>query len=192
MLSTLHHDKELSETDLMKPEVIMFYNKTKVGIDVVDEMAKRYTTRCKTLRWPMVHFHNVLDITGINTATIFSFLVPNWRDDQNRSGRRYLLLSLAKSLCTENVQHRLHNTIGLHSKQVQLMKTFLGIEEIPAPLEGLLPQVTKRCDICKTLGKPTNQANKTKQTCHTCNKYICKQHAVQIVSECLNCHGRNQ
>ena len=34
---------------------------------------KRYTTRSRTSRWPMVHFQNLLDVTGANMHTIMSF-----------------------------------------------------------------------------------------------------------------------
>ena len=98
MLSTMHHCKTVSDQEHKKPEIILDYNKTKCGIDVVDEMCKRYSTRSKVLRWPVVHFQNLLDVTAINSSTILSFVNPNWTDDLNRSGRRYQLLHLAKCL----------------------------------------------------------------------------------------------
>ena len=155
MLSTMHHDNSVSDLDHKKPIIIMDYNKTKCSVDVVDEMAKRYTTRSKVLRWPIVHFQNLLDITSINTATLLSFLIPNWTDDRNRSKRRYMMLTLAKSLSRDQVQNRLNNSVGLHSGLQQLMKNFLGIEDVPLPMEARSNEdpTRKRCDVCKILGK---------------------------------------
>lgn len=190
MLSTLHHNNSVSDEDHKKPIIIMEYNKTKCGVDVVDEMAKRYTTRSKILRWPVVHFQNLLDITSINTATLLSFLIPNWTDDRNRSGRRYMMLSLAKSLSRDYVQNRLNNSVGLHAGLQQLMKNFLGIVDVPLPVEARINEdpTRKRCDVCKNRGKAAREANKARGICNGCRKYVCKQHAVDVIVECNDCY----
>ena len=35
-----------------KPEAVLFYNKNKVGVDVMDQMIMMYSTRSATRRWP--------------------------------------------------------------------------------------------------------------------------------------------
>ncbi|XP_073537704.1 uncharacterized protein [Phyllobates terribilis] len=44
---------------------------TKYGVDVVDQMARKYTTRTCTRRWPVHAFENALDFAGINAWIIF-------------------------------------------------------------------------------------------------------------------------
>lgn len=56
MHSTMDHDKNVSDVNHKKPLIIRNCNKKKGDVEAVDEMAKRYTTRSKVLRWPMVHF----------------------------------------------------------------------------------------------------------------------------------------
>ncbi|UYV81673.1 hypothetical protein LAZ67_20001926 [Cordylochernes scorpioides] len=51
MLSTLHHDANIDDStgELKKPEMIMFYNMTKGGVDMMDEMTAIYE---------IIHFAN--------------------------------------------------------------------------------------------------------------------------------------
>ena len=42
----MHHDVSIIEDDAQKkPEIIHFYNKTKIGVDLVDQMVQTYTYR---------------------------------------------------------------------------------------------------------------------------------------------------
>ena len=38
----------------------MYYNATKLGVDVLDQMARNYSTRCPSRRWPVRVFYNIL------------------------------------------------------------------------------------------------------------------------------------
>lgn len=46
-MSTLHHDDKIDETtgNKNKAEIITFYNSTKAGVDVVDELCATYVSR---------------------------------------------------------------------------------------------------------------------------------------------------
>lgn len=46
------------------PKMILFYIKTKAGVDTMDQMRIIYSTRRRTCRWSLV-FYNILDITGV-------------------------------------------------------------------------------------------------------------------------------
>ena len=74
MISTMHFDDKIDDStgDKKKPEVITMYNKTKSGVDVLDEMCATYSTSRKTRRWPLVIFFRLLDIAGINSMVIYS------------------------------------------------------------------------------------------------------------------------
>ncbi|KFM56971.1 hypothetical protein X975_03242, partial [Stegodyphus mimosarum] len=54
---------DLTAGDLCKPEMIIFYNLTKGG---VDEMCGTYSVSRKSCRWPLTVFFGLLNITGIN------------------------------------------------------------------------------------------------------------------------------
>lgn len=186
MLSTQHHDKRISqnEAENRKPEIILEYNRTKAGVDTFDQMCKSYTTRSKVLRWPVVHFQNVLDVTAINTCTVYKFSRPEWTDSDGKSGRRFMLIQLAKELSRDFVQQRLQNTSGLRSAQVTLMRRFLGIESPTAPILHNM-EISGRCIHCIE-EKGSQRANKASKHCYKCNQNVCGIHASNVVI-CKTC-----
>ncbi len=64
VLSTMHHDTNV-EGPNCKPSMTMHYNATKGGVDNLDHMARYYTVKRKTNRWPLVVFYNMIDMGGI-------------------------------------------------------------------------------------------------------------------------------
>lgn len=45
MLSTQHMGEDVSDDEKHKPEIVLFYNSTKGGVDTVDQMARNYTVK---------------------------------------------------------------------------------------------------------------------------------------------------
>ncbi|UYV77202.1 hypothetical protein LAZ67_15000101 [Cordylochernes scorpioides] len=52
LLSSMHHEN-YTEKDSNKPEIIVYYNYTKGGVDTHDQLCANYTCKRKTARWPM-------------------------------------------------------------------------------------------------------------------------------------------
>ena len=61
----MHHDNTIDESQKKKPEIILYYNKAKGGVDRMDPMVQMYSCKRKTKRWPMVFFFNMIDVAGI-------------------------------------------------------------------------------------------------------------------------------
>lgn len=58
ILSTMHQTVTLeSDSQRKKPDTVHFYNLTKVGVDVLDQMIRKYSTRSATRRWPVAVFY---------------------------------------------------------------------------------------------------------------------------------------
>lgn len=64
LLSTVHYDTSVAGIK-KKPEAIMHYNKTKTGVDVMDQMLGKYTTKRRTNRWTLAIFYNMIDVMGL-------------------------------------------------------------------------------------------------------------------------------
>ena len=71
VLSSLHMFVELDESEKKKPETVEFYNKTKCGVEVADQMARQYSVKAGTRRWPVAVFYNILDLAGINAFVLY-------------------------------------------------------------------------------------------------------------------------
>lgn len=50
-----------------KPDIIIDYNQTKGGVDVVDKLCGAYNCARATRCWPMVIFYSSLNVAGINS-----------------------------------------------------------------------------------------------------------------------------
>jgi len=73
ILSTLHPDIEVSSENntKKKPETVLFYNKTKAGVNVVDQMARKYYVKAASRRWSAHVFYNVIDLAIINSWVLY-------------------------------------------------------------------------------------------------------------------------
>ncbi|GFX87906.1 DDE_Tnp_1_7 domain-containing protein [Trichonephila clavipes] len=65
LLSSLHPTVDIGNNYSKKlPETISFYNSTKFGVDIADQMARKYSVKAGSRRWPVNVFYNILDIAG--------------------------------------------------------------------------------------------------------------------------------
>ena len=53
ILSTKHKNVKINNDRKRIPETVAYYNKTKFGVDVTDQMARKYSVKSKSYRWPV-------------------------------------------------------------------------------------------------------------------------------------------
>ena len=70
MLPSMHQAAKIGDGVKKKQEVIEFFNWSK-GVDTIDKMLSRYTTKRLTQRWPLVFFYNILDATCLATYILY-------------------------------------------------------------------------------------------------------------------------
>lgn len=100
--STLHNDGKIDEStnELTKPEIITFYNLTKGGVDVVDEMKASYSVSRVSCRWPLTIFFTLLNVGGINSQIIYN------GNTELVEARRLFLKNLALDLMKAQLMNR--------------------------------------------------------------------------------------
>lgn len=54
-----------------KPEMIMFYNQTKGGVDTFDQICSNMSCSRKTNRWPMTMLYGILNMAFVNSYVIY-------------------------------------------------------------------------------------------------------------------------
>ena len=92
----MHNQPEIdTTTPEKKPHIILHYNKTKSGVDTMDQMTRCYSTKRMTRRWPMVVFYNMIDVSALNAYIVWLSLR---KQDNQRMKRRNFLISLGKQL----------------------------------------------------------------------------------------------
>lgn len=75
MISTMRHDQSADSTT-GKPEVIMFYNSTKGGVDALDQKCANYSVARRTQRWPCVIFSAIMNISMVNGYVLWKAANP--------------------------------------------------------------------------------------------------------------------
>ena len=69
--NSLHMSAKFGETEKKKLETIEFYNKTRCGVDVADQMARPYSVKAGTRQWPVAVFYNIQDLASINAFVLY-------------------------------------------------------------------------------------------------------------------------
>ena len=85
-------------TTKKKPETVTFYNKTKCGVNIADQMARQYTVKAGTRRWPVAVFYNILDLACINAYVLYK------KKTGDAISRRNFMFQLATELREAHVQ----------------------------------------------------------------------------------------
>lgn len=82
----MHHDASVSEENHNKPEINLYYNETKGGVDSLDQLCHEYMCKRKCNRWPFAYFCNMLDVCGIASYIIWTKTYQDWnkKNDKKR------------------------------------------------------------------------------------------------------------
>lgn len=162
LLSSKHTSQKIEQTRKKLPETISFYNHTKYGVDIMDQMAKKYTVKSGSQRWPLQVFFNILDIAGINSWIIYKELTGT------NITRKDFLFQLAEELSTgyqESFEQENLNELLMADKT---------------------ENSTRKC--CQ-IGFCNE--NKTTHICIGCKKYVCGKCTTKTISVCINCANKN-
>ncbi|XP_062414083.1 piggyBac transposable element-derived protein 4-like isoform X2 [Pungitius pungitius] len=182
LMSTRHAEAEVGDRPDGKPAIILDYNRNKGGVDNLDKVIGTYSCRRMTARWPLVVFHNVVDVSAYNAFVIWREVRPDWMSGK-RSKRRFFLERLGKELVTPLVERRacLPRTEASAAVVRAARRARGRAEAAPeaerepetraAAVASALSRVAskrKRCQIC-----PSKKDSKTHTVCCTCRRYIC-------------------
>ena len=131
------HNKGDVCTESRKPEILLTYNKTKGGVDAVDQMAHAFTTRRKTKRWPLEIFFNIIDLSSIAALIVFRMKYPldTLSHDDNR---QKFNIDIGRSLALPQIIRR--SAVLTLQKQVQNNITAILDTLRPSAIELTLPQ----------------------------------------------------
>ena len=161
LVSTMQNAPSIDQSKKKKPCLIYFYNKNKVGVDVVDQMLWQYSTHTASRRWPYAVWTNILEIAALNSWVIYKKVTGE------KISRRDFILDLLESLRTKYVAERvllcpdpISNTIPPPKRRKCAVK-------------GCVNTTKTVCHICKlhTCGKCGQASYKVTQ-CNTCFKRV--------------------
>ncbi|XP_074485815.1 uncharacterized protein LOC141764447 isoform X1 [Sebastes fasciatus] len=158
ILSSMHTSVGITEGQRAKPESVRYYNDTKYGVDVLDQMAKAYSVKGATHRWPVAVFYNILDLAGINAHVLFKECTGS------KLPRTKFMQQLAEELRAEFMEGKM---AAWQSTQGP------GQQQTPKRRQC---QVRKRCN-----------NNKTSDTCFNCQRPVCGNCVGRRKVTCFDC-----
>lgn len=150
----------------------------------MDQMVRTYTCKRKTRRWPMVLWHNVLDVATLNAFTNFTAQHPGYMGGVTNA-RRLFIKELAKELVMPHMRRRMEATSHLHTHITEAMgrcgvtRAATPQPQTTQPQEGQVKR--KRCKIC-----PVSKDRKASSWCSKCTSPVCKEHR-HVVVVCEAC-----
>lgn len=184
LLSSMHHSDEIQPTNHNKPDIIHFYNQTKSGVDNFDHLARVYSCKRRTKRWPMTIFFNILDSAAIASYVLWILRFPNW-DITTSHRRRNFLKELSGSLIGPFIQRRIQNPRalqpGVRSALKALGYQLLNVQQPHLENINVPNQNRKRCIFCRR-----NKDRKSKSICSNCQVSCCSDHQIIL---CPACNG---
>lgn len=185
LVSSLHHDDNIDRNS-GKPEIILDYNNTKGGVDIVDRLCSNYNVARNTKRWPMVIFYAILNVAGINSLVVYTSNNPN--ADMRR---RQFLQTLSHELIRPHIQERFQIQQIPRSLRNR-MQEICGNIEAPGPSTlGDNEQTEKRGQVGRCAVCSSKKSRKTRFYCRKCSKFMCLEHIISICEECYENHIHN-
>ena len=99
ILSSMHRNVNIDQCHKKKlPETIQYYNKSKEGVDVLDQMARYHTSKSSIRRWPVAVFFNILDCACINAYINYCLTT------KLKLSRRQFMLELIKNFANRKMK----------------------------------------------------------------------------------------
>ncbi|KAJ8931298.1 hypothetical protein NQ314_015799 [Rhamnusium bicolor] len=144
LISSMHHAAEVDNCT-KKPEIILFYNKTKVGVVSLDQKCANYSTSRRTRRWPMLLFHAFLNIAGVNSRVVFQCAQKG-----KEISRFEFLRRPGRDLCLPHMQNRLTITLPRSLKAIIISMVGDVNNTSTEPQKRGSASKRKRCAICPT------------------------------------------
>ena len=161
LLSIMHSTVDIGDDRKSKPEFVTFYNSIKFGVDVVDQMARKYTVNATSRRWPVQFFYNILDLAAINAHILYKLVTGS------KISRRRYLLRLSEELRAKFVEERKANN---SQKSTQYSHS------------SSCMQKTNKRKHCQS----KNCTSKTRETCCICTKFVCGK-CIEKLNYCKIC-----
>lgn len=173
LLSSMHHTNEVDEYT-KKPEIIIYYNATKEGVDEADKKCSIYSSSRRTRRWPMVVFYRILDLSSMNAHILHNMHQPKIIE------RGDFLKTLARSLVLPHIQRRVVCS-RLPRELRFVMKRILGDDMVEEDVQSHETSQGKRkaCRIC-----PPKLHRMTVYTCVGCCDPVCLQCSRSLGKNC--------
>lgn len=181
LLSSCDEDASINGTT-GKPEMIIYYNQTKGGVDTLDQMCSTMSCSRKTNRWPMALFYGMINIACINAYIIYVHNIV--RKGEKTLNRKKFMKNLYTALTSPFMRKRLDAPTLKRYLRDTITKKILPLNDDDSTPENTNEPVTKKRGYCKYC--PSKIKRKASAMCKKCKGIICREHNLDVCLKCLD------
>lgn len=139
-----------------KPEVVKFYNHTKGGVDIGDQLTRNTTVQRRSRVWTKKIFFEMVDVACLNAYKMFTSLHPTW--------------SAAKTGCRAEFLRMLSEELAVDHMKSRISEGHLP-QELSTKIQAFINNLPVKCSTCMAIA--CNE-------CIMCKRMYCKNHATEI------------
>lgn len=181
LVSSLHHQKG-HDQEINKPEIVAYYNKTKGGVDSMDQKCANYSSNRRCRRWPLSIFYTIINISAANSYILYLC----FKDSPEISRFRFIE-NLALALIRPHLIQRLTIPNLRSDLRVIIEKTLQhNEEEIPQEANPQMIRSDKLEKKRKCSNCPYIKNRNTAYKCVKCDKPICLECSKKLCNKCCN------
>ena len=187
LLTNVHHDKTISEHFKQKPQVILDYNRNKVGVDKLDQLVKEYRPYRTTRRWPVVIFFYLIAFASHSSWVIYRLNNPECKIAQSKNRKKFLNelgMELLQPLIEDRKRSPSFRFLSKGTKRsidASIPTNSDSNNESTLEVDTKSDKKSVRCYLCKRA-----KDRKVRTKCHNCSNYVCSDHSYTI-SVCDHC-----
>jgi hypothetical protein len=173
-----------------KPEIIQYYNRTKGGVDTLDQLCATYTCGRSTRRWPLCIFYSMLDVMGVNSYIVYSHYKPEAKESRIRREflktlgfflvRNYMIKRLEQKTLSRDLRALIIKMSGIEMNSFEDNPDTSASPGSSKRQKLLLDVNNTRCAYC-----PRSANKNCTLRCRECQKLICKSCQVLCCKPCF-------
>lgn len=179
LLSSCDEEGTINQTT-GKPEMIMFYNQIKGGVDTFDQMCSSMSCSRKTNRWPMAVLYGIFNIAFVNSYVIYCSNILS--KNEKPLSRKNFMKKLSTDLSLPWMEKRLEMPTLKRSVRQNIEILLPKANANSGQVQQEEPPVKKKryCSYC-----PSKLRRMSKLSCVKCIKPVCGEHNNVVCHVCI-------
>lgn len=111
-------------------EINLFYNKSKAGVDVLDQLSHAYSSQRSTRWWPFVFFMNLLNASAV-ASSVVSRVLNKIENEPTDKKRKNFILQMSEELTYDQIKRRAQHLVGLSKPTQAIMMDVMRDPTMP-------------------------------------------------------------
>ena len=127
------HRTALVDSRTNKPDLVLYYNATKGGVDVMDAITEYYMYKPPVTRWPTAFFFFLMGVAQVNASTVLMLNRGHDAAQVKTGARRSIMYAMGQQLVQSRLAERVARPTGLNSSALSALTCVTGLKISAGP-----------------------------------------------------------